>query len=54
MGGDPWKVAMVTTPFICIFPTFICLLLALLTIDTYPPFSLLLIDKLNEAINNHS
>ena len=33
-------------PLICILPTFICLLLALLTIGTYPSFSLLLIDKL--------
>ena len=33
-------------PFIRILPTFTCLLLALLSIGTYPPFSLLLIDKL--------
>ena len=45
MGGDPWEVAMVT-PFICILPTYIYLLLALLTIGTYPPFSSLLINKL--------
>lgn len=35
--GGPWEVAMVT-PFICILPTFTCLLPALLTIGTYPPF----------------
>ena len=34
--------------YICILPTFICLLLALLTIGTYPSFSLLLIDKLTK------
>ena len=32
--------------FICISPKFICLLLALLIIGTYPPFSLFLIAKL--------
>ena len=35
-------------PFICILPTFICLLLALLTIGIYPSFPLLLIDKLTK------
>ena len=34
--------------FICILPTFICLLLPLLTIGTYPSFPLLLIDKLTK------
>ena len=37
------------SPFIGILPTFICLLLVLLTIGTYPPFSLLLIDKLTNS-----
>ena len=37
------------SPIIAILPTFICLLLALLTIGTYPPFSLLLIDKLTNS-----
>ena len=48
MACDPWGVAMVT-PFICRLPTFICLLLALLTIGTYPPLSLLLIDKFTHS-----
>ena len=42
MGGDLWEVAKVTPSLFA----FICLLLALLIIGTYPPFSLFLIDKL--------
>ena len=46
------EVAMVTPLYlhfahICSFP-------ALLSIGTYPPFRILLIDKLNGIINNHS
>ena len=41
-----WRLPWYPPPLFAFLPTFICLLLALLTIGTYPSFSLLLIDKL--------